>query len=1148
LGDEKMVPEWGFNYTLNGIGVHRMIFDESGNPFDCEYLNVNTAFEEHTGLRRQDLIGRSICDLYPRDEAKEVIDFYATALRDNASKRRRLYFKPTDSWFDISVFPTQQHEFTVAVQNITEAHLAEEEIRKYKTISDKAVYGNAIADSNGHLTYVNHFFAGIHGYEPDELIGQHISIFHTPEQWQTTNQVLTELMTRGCFETTEIWHVHRDGTAFPMLMSGIVLNDSQNDVQFIATSAVDITDRKRMESELSASEESYRRLYETMSQGVVYQKADGTIIAANPAAKRILDLLVVEISGTTCLDRRWKMIKADGTEVSGIETPSEIALRTGKSIGPVVRGVYVPDRDAYIWLSMTATPLSDPGEKTPDRVYIIFEDITVQKQVEEKLIIQKQYLETILETTADGFWVVDRERCIHHPNTAFCRMMGYSKAELEQLRINDFEVNETPADTDARIRQIIENGPEIFEVQHRRKDGHIIDVSVSASVLDAVEGLLVCFCRDITEQKRTEAKMHANEAWHRRFMKNTPDILYRFSSREGALYWSDRVRDILGYEPEEMKNNPFIWNRSIHPDDRSLVDLAIEDHQRGEQYNVDYRIKTRDGRWIWLNDRIISKIVLDDDIIIEGHAADITDRKEAEAALEKERWRLNAILAGTNVGTWEWNVQTGETVFNERWAEIIGYTLAEISPVSIETWQKFTHPDDLTISEGQLKRVFEGELDYYDCEVRMRHRNGDWVWVQDRGKVVIRTDDGQPLLMVGTHQDITDRIRMAEAENERLKERLALEMWRESSKLNILQPFGQIDFQPLADFLLNLSGAKYAAINTFDESKTITRALAGPPETIDQVSSLLGSEIIGKPWDMIPERIAHLRDGQLKRFKNIHEAGFGAISKPISHMLHQSFALGEIYVIAINHQEAAIGDLIMFMPPGHPIQHPMIIELFAQRVGIMLMRMRAEQALQQQLKEKETLLHETHHRIKNHISAIDSLLSMQARTAIGSEVKTSLNLAIARVRSMAELYDKMLISEDYRTISSASYFSDLVASIIALYPEQSKVTITERIDDFPLSSKKAFPVGIILNELLTNTMKYAFVGRDTGNVSISLSKDEDRMTLIIEDDGVGLAEKPASASKPFGLNLVRMLADQLDGVFSIEKTGGTRSVLTFTAL
>jgi len=134
---------------------------------------------------------------------------------------------------------------------------------------------------------------------------------------------------------------------------------------------------------------------------------------------------------------------------------------------------------------------------------------------------------------------------------------------------------------------------------------------------------------------------------------------------------------------------------------------------------------------------------------------EIVMRKQIEGELESEKQRLSYILEGTNVGTWEWNIESGETVFNERWANMIGYTLEEISPVSIDTWMKYAHPDDLEGSEALLLKHFAGELDYYEFESRMKHKNGNWIWVLDRGKVATRTEDGKPLLMSGTHKDIT---------------------------------------------------------------------------------------------------------------------------------------------------------------------------------------------------------------------------------------------------------------------------------------------------------------------------------------------------------------------------------------------------------
>ena len=130
---------------------------------------------------------------------------------------------------------------------------------------------------------------------------------------------------------------------------------------------------------------------------------------------------------------------------------------------------------------------------------------------------------------------------------------------------------------------------------------------------------------------------------------------------------------------------------------------------------------------------------------------------EARSSLNHERRRLAHIIEGTHVGTWEWNIQTGATDGNPRLAEIVGYTLDELAPISIDTWAQLAHPDDLKRSGELLKKHFAGELPYFDCEARLRHKAGHWVWIQDRGQVVERDASGQPTLMVGTHMDISDR-------------------------------------------------------------------------------------------------------------------------------------------------------------------------------------------------------------------------------------------------------------------------------------------------------------------------------------------------------------------------------------------------------
>ena len=144
-------------------------------------------------------------------------------------------------------------------------------------------------------------------------------------------------------------------------------------------------------------------------------------------------------------------------------------------------------------------------------------------------------------------------------------------------------------------------------------------------------------------------------------------------------------------------------------------------------------------------------------LLITGRQHAIATSRTMYKELISEQERLKNIIDGTRVGTWEWNIITGETTFNEYWAAIVGYTLSELEPISIDTWTKLVHPDDLAKSEILLKKHFSGEIPYYECEARMRHRDGRWVWVLDRGKVSSKMADGTPLLMFGTHEDISDR-------------------------------------------------------------------------------------------------------------------------------------------------------------------------------------------------------------------------------------------------------------------------------------------------------------------------------------------------------------------------------------------------------
>jgi two-component sensor histidine kinase len=205
---------------------------------------------------------------------------------------------------------------------------------------------------------------------------------------------------------------------------------------------------------------------------------------------------------------------------------------------------------------------------------------------------------------------------------------------------------------------------------------------------------------------------------------------------------------------------------------------------------------------------------------------------------------------------------------------------------------------------------------------------------------------------------------------------------------------------------------------------------------------------------------------------------------------------------------------------------------------------RAEAETQRQLTEKETLIREVHHRVKNNITAMERLLMLQADSSASGELKEALQDTISRVQSTRILYEKLMLQEDTHQVSIPEYAAGLIEALVQVFDPNGTVRIDTRITDFRLDAKKAFSLGIIINELLTNAFKHAFGERGTGLVSVAIDKDDDNVVLIVHDDGVGFSENaPKPDGSGFGLTVVRMLAEQSGGTYNRLNDNGTRNVV-----
>ena len=206
----------------------------------------------------------------------------------------------------------------------------------------------------------------------------------------------------------------------------------------------------------------------------------------------------------------------------------------------------------------------------------------------------------------------------------------------------------------------------------------------------------------------------------------------------------------------------------------------------------------------------------------------------------------------------------------------------------------------------------------------------------------------------------------------------------------------------------------------------------------------------------------------------------------------------------------------------------------------------AEDQIKNLLKEKETLLREVHHRIKNNIASIGSLLSLQANSTENDDAKAVIQEAINRVHSMQVLYEKLLMTKDYHELSVKDYLSDLAVAVERLFIGKAAIELNIEIEEYTLDTKTLFPLGLILSELLTNSMKHGFRELESGIINIIFSQQGNEITLAVKDNGCGLPDDFDLNSSPgFGLTLVNLLVEQICGSFSIDDDNGARSIVKF---
>lgn len=389
--------------------------------------------------------------------------------------------------------------------------------------------------------------------------------------------------------------------------------------------------------------------------------------------------------------------------------------------------------------------------------YAIYRDITKRKKAEKELKRDKNWFEAIFENNPEAIVALNKDQKIIQVNKRFEDLFNYEKEQIKGKNINNLIVPENKIDEardlDGKAKK---EGYFNYESIRKTKEGEEIPVSITGHpIRHTDETRYLGVYKDISKRIESEKNFQ-------KIFQNLGDAIFIYKTSPDKygeiLEANQEAVNQTGYSREELIGMNLVEDL-VAEDKKYLTD----EYQDQGKVTFQQKKKRKDGSEYWTE-------VVGVPIQYQGKEAglsiqrDITERKITEKQLEEKQERLDLALEGANAGLWDWNVQTGKTIFDERWAEIIGYNLEELQPVNIETWKELAHPEDLKRSEKLLEKHFNGETDLYEFEGRMKHKNGDWIWVLDKGKVVEWDENGDPLRMTGVHIDITERKEAEERE------------------------------------------------------------------------------------------------------------------------------------------------------------------------------------------------------------------------------------------------------------------------------------------------------------------------------------------------------------------------------------------------
>jgi PAS domain S-box-containing protein len=543
--------------------------------------------------------GRFECEIEKGDGEKKFIEINSTFILKNNM--------PTGSF--------------AIVRDITERKKTEKALNRLAVAVDCTVDGIAIADIKGYVQFVNHAWAQMHGYAKEELIGKHLSVFHTEDQLKNDVTPFNEKVLKTGSNQGEVGHVKRDGTIFPTLMTTALIGDENGGASGFVGTAKDTTEQRNAEEALRKSEEKLRAVVSSSPDAISVFDLNGVVVDLNEAAMRLHGFAKKEeILGKSSFDyvvprdRSRARELFGNTLIEGHINNAEFSLLT------------VDGRELFA--ELFANVVRDPSNGKPVFMVVITRDITERKKTEESLKENKEKFAGLFSGNPEATVFTDPQMNIVDINPRFESLFGYSLDEIKGRNLDDVVVPKNLVEEGKMLGNKSANGYVYHSTTRMRKDGSLIPVSISAAPI-SIHGTLVGYIgvyKDISEQKRALAQFKGL------FMGN-PEAAAYLGPDFCILDVNPRFEELFGYSLAEIKGKHI--NETVVPKEKMEEGNVLDQRAgRGYVYFDTFRMR-KDGSLVPVS--VSAAPILVEDSLV-GHVAmykDISELKKVESAMKE---------------------------------------------------------------------------------------------------------------------------------------------------------------------------------------------------------------------------------------------------------------------------------------------------------------------------------------------------------------------------------------------------------------------------------------------------------------------------------------------------------------------------------